>query len=370
MPTCVNMIGSLPPPKSGMPFVTLRMVELVRGRFQHTNVIDVSAGSLSRRSVRYHALRLFRNIRACVELLRHRRHEGRTLYLAISGSLGLAYDLMFLVTARCFGFNMIVHHHSYVYIDQDSVLMRACTVVAGPDAVHLFLSEDTADSFQGRYPRVRRRLVLPNTFVLESFQSAYQPVKSRTRELRIGLLSNLSCDKGLEAFVETGERAVSEGLNVTSVLAGPLAGPRERAIVDRALERTGERLRYIGPVYGQDKENFYRDIDVFVFPTAHKDEAQSLVVLEALASGVPVISYERGCIGSMLADGGVTVPVDDNFIEIALTHLKRLHDNRRLLEDMSRCARERFEVMRGTQDRALREVFRVLSESSQGAVRR
>lgn len=93
-------------------------------------------------------------------------------------------------------------------------------------------------------------------------------------------------------------------------------------------------------------------------------------MLEALASGVPVISYERGCTGSMLPDGGVAVPVGDNFIETALTHLKRLHDNRRLLEDMSRCARERFEVMRGTQDRALREVFRVLSESSQGAVGR
>ena len=60
----------------------------------------------------------------------------------------------------------------------------------------------------------------------------------------------------------------------------------------------------------------------------------------------------------------------DDFVETALTHLKRFHDNRRLFEDMSQYARERFEVMGATQDRAPREVFRALSESFRGAVGR
>ena len=60
----------------------------------------------------------------------------------------------------------------------------------------------------------------------------------------------------------------------------------------------------------------------------------------------------------------------DDFVETALTHLKRFHDNRRLLEDIPQYAQEWFKVMGATQDRALREVSCALPESFRGTVGR
>jgi glycosyltransferase involved in cell wall biosynthesis len=53
-------------------------------------------------------------------------------------------------------------------------------------------------------------------------------------------------------------------------------------------------------------------ISAFVFPT--RNEAQGLVLLEALASGTPVVAYGRCCIsGDMGQTGGLVVPVGASF---------------------------------------------------------
>jgi len=59
-------------------------------------------------------------------------------------------------------------------------------------------------------------------------------------------------------------------------------------------------------------------MSAFVFPT--RNEAQGLVLLEALASGTPVVAYGRCCIsGDMGQTGGLLVPVGASFEKMAAT---------------------------------------------------
>ncbi len=59
------------------------------------------------------------------------------------------------------------------------------------------------------------------------------------------------------------------------------------------------RFDYRGPVYGAEKQKFFRDIHAKVFPTRSLD-AQPLVIMEAFAHGRPVVSFAKGCIPDML----------------------------------------------------------------------
>lgn len=74
-----------------------------------------------------------------------------------------------------------------------------------------------------------------------------------------------------------------------------IAGPREDEAYAQALEREaaaaglGERFRLIGYVDGQAKTNFLREARVLALPS-RDTENFGIVVLEALASGVPVVA--------------------------------------------------------------------------------
>jgi glycosyltransferase involved in cell wall biosynthesis len=93
------------------------------------------------------------------------------------------------------------------------------------------------------------------------------------------------------------------------VLAGPAPSPAEEALVRQALSELGDRLEWRGAVHGDAKLRFFRDIDVFVFPTRYPYEAQPNVVLEALSAGNHVVAPDRGCIREDLERlGGTCVP--------------------------------------------------------------
>ena len=68
-----------------------------------------------------------------------------------------------------------------------------------------------------------------------------------------------------------------------------------------------DRVRFAGPT--QDPRPFYRDADFFVLPTRH--DPCSLVVLEALAMGLPVISTRFNGACEIMIDGTHGYVLDD-----------------------------------------------------------
>jgi glycosyltransferase involved in cell wall biosynthesis len=58
-----------------------------------------------------------------------------------------------------------------------------------------------------------------------------------------------------------------------------------------------------GGQYGKDKEKFFTKADIFIFPTYYHNEAFSLVNLEAMQYGLPVISTREGGIPDVVEDG-------------------------------------------------------------------
>jgi glycosyltransferase involved in cell wall biosynthesis len=104
-----------------------------------------------------------------------------------------------------------------------------------------------------------------------------------------------------------------------------------------------QNVEYIGPKYGTDKDDFYEEIDILVFPTRYINEAEPLVILEAMCRGIPIIAYGRGCIPEILyADCGKVVDTRQEFVPAAMEQIIKWLWNPKVFEAASRAASGRF----------------------------
>jgi glycosyltransferase involved in cell wall biosynthesis len=77
------------------------------------------------------------------------------------------------------------------------------------------------------------------------------------------------------------------------------------------MSKDDSRIRFAGPLSRPQLPEFFASIDLLAVPSVWL-ETGPLVVLEALAHGVPVLGSKRGGIAELVQDGvnGLLVPVD------------------------------------------------------------
>lgn len=128
--------------------------------------------------------------------------------------------------------------------------------------------------------------------------------------IRVVFLGRLAPDKGwvftLQAMVALA-RAID--LDRTEwVIAGP--GPMRTEIED-VLARSVRHLHFAGSIAPEEVPELLTNADLYV--TASEKETRGLTVLEALASGVPVLAPRAGAIPDVVVDGqnGVLHPPRD-----------------------------------------------------------
>jgi glycosyltransferase involved in cell wall biosynthesis len=316
--TIILFAGAMPPPITGQSLVNQQVVSALHPHCQLI-VLDLSPRSL-KRSVVYHLRRLLRTCTAIITILSKRR--GR-LYLSTDSGLGLFYNIAIALSARLARHSIFLHHHSFSYIERRSPLMAMLVAVAGRDATHIFYCDVMRNRFKDEYA------FDGSSFVCSTARSAPPKISTNKmfkgeRPFRVGLLSNLNTEKGLYDFISLLREAKERMLPIYGILAGPPVSQADAEAITAAQQELGARLDFRGPLYGEAKDAFYDEIDVFLFPTRYRIESYGLVLSEALAHGVPVISYVRGCIESYVeGDGGYLIAPDADFVTNALVHLER-----------------------------------------------
>lgn len=240
--------------------------------------------------------------------------EGATVYLAFSGGLRQLVDLMFLLVARSAGAKILIHHHSFAYIDRPRGIVRACFSAAGPSATHIVLCGQMKKRLQGEYASVRQVEVLSNV----GLQGLEVGARRRDALQCVGYFSALTAAKGIFVFLDVVEKIAPIYPEMQFVIAGPCTDDEIAARVN-ALCGKYSQLRYVGSVFGAEKRQFLDSLDVLLFPTQYRNEAEPIAIWEAIAMGVPVIAWDRGCIGGIIGthpEGALSVvPKSASFVE-------------------------------------------------------
>jgi glycosyltransferase involved in cell wall biosynthesis len=237
---------------------------------------------------------------------------GSRVCLALSGGWGQVYDFVTVLLCRIKGARCVLHHHSVVYLDKWQIITALLFLAAGRKAVHIVLCQSMKNNLQKKYKC--REVVLLSNIALSAHRDLQ---KKRNRLKTIGFLSNVTREKGGWEIIELADEIHKRGLPLKCKVAGPCLDSGLRHALHNAHQRGV--LEWTGPVFESAKLNFWNSLDAFIFPT--RNEAEPLVVWEALLAGIPVIAYDRGCISVQVGDAGKIIPKDDNFVESALQQI-------------------------------------------------
>jgi glycosyltransferase involved in cell wall biosynthesis len=123
-------------------------------------------------------------------------------------------------------------------------------------------------------------------------------------EITILYAGRLSKEKGVDLLAEAFLAARSRDPRLHLTLAG--GGPEEQAL----RERLGPHATFLGWLTGEELGRAYASADVFLF--ASRTDTFGQVILEAQASGLPVVAVAEGGPRSLIEDGetGVLVAAD------------------------------------------------------------
>jgi glycosyltransferase involved in cell wall biosynthesis len=283
-------------------------------------------------------------------------------YLSVSGGWGVLYEALITGVCRLRGAALILHHNSFSYIDTHTWRMALLARIGGAKTVHVVLSPGMGERLMAQYPAVERTTTVSNAAFIDDSPStgrfSGRPCGT------VGYLCNISQAKGMHDVLALAAHAQSQKSDLKFVIAGPF----EDEALALEFAHSGQELpnlTYLGPVFGEAKREFFETIDAFVFPTRYRNEAEPLVILEAMSHGCPVIAFDRGCISSMVgSDAGLVVPRNGDFGRLALAQLEIWRESG---EGFAACRGKAFRSFQSLQSEALASRRRLLEYIRDGA---
>lgn len=163
---------------------------------------------------------------------------------------------------------------------------------------YIFVSEVAKNAVNPVYKGTS--IIIPNGIDFERFYNEKEKlIKDDLKRIKVGFLSRLEPRKGLDVLIKA--LAMSDFLrnNVELIVGGD--GPLRRKYEFMAWT-SGIKFRFLGRIVRTEIPAFYKSIDIFVAPS-RGGESFGIILLEAMASGVPVIASDIPGYREVIKDG-------------------------------------------------------------------
>jgi glycosyltransferase involved in cell wall biosynthesis len=278
--------------------------------------------------------------------------QASLVYLTLSPrGFSFLRDLGLIAAFRSFRIPHVYHMHGRGIEERAvrSAIWRSICKFAFSKAYVIVLSEHLYADVARFVPR-ERAYVVPNgipDFPSNEEVSELITCRSAGSVPRLLFLSNMLRAKGPLVLLDALNILVRRGLRFKAVFAGPWRGSITREQFADDVMRLGLRdyVHHIGPVYDLEKQRLFRQADIFVLPTNYENEAFPLVVLEAYAYGLPVVTSNIAGLPDMVVENetGFTLPPEDpekladKLQELISNPMRRIH--------LAQGARRRFESL-------------------------
>lgn len=299
-PKIVAMV-QLPPPMHGVARMNQHAIEALSKQFD-VHVLEMNFSrdlcDLEKPTLRKLILAFWLMLRLVGALPR-----AKALYICFAPTGG-AYirDSLYVLIAKMFRVPAILHLHGRGLPAMcQSRLARAFQKVIFANQSVILLGDSLRSEISGL---ACHATIIPNCLDRASFanppRSGWQPSKP----IKLLWLSNLFRAKGIETLLAACQILRERSINFELTIAGAEGDLSETQLTE-LLERHGimDLTNYIGSVDDKDKASTFSSADFFVFPSHYANEAQPLVVLEAMAAGVPVITSDIATLPDFVRDG-------------------------------------------------------------------
>ena len=345
------VIGPVPPPAHGVSVSTSLVLANPELRkpfaVEHLDTSDRRSGANINT---WDLTNILLGLGALARLVRLLRGERGVVYLSLpQGAPAFLRDSLFVRVAALARWKVAGHlrggefHHFYA---QRGRLYRWWVRVT-LSRIHSVgvLGEGLRVMFEGLVPP-ERIAVVPN-----GTPDPGEGDGGRDPELVL-FLSNLRERKGLLEAIDAALLVVREHPTARFVFAGSWYDARLEQDARRRAAPAGDSIRFLAPVAGEAKQRLLFSAGILLFPPV-EPEGHPRVVLEAMASGLPVVTTDRGAIAETVVHGEGGFVLDEPIPEQLAECVLQLLRDRALWERMGAEARRRY-LAAYTEERASR----------------
>jgi glycosyltransferase involved in cell wall biosynthesis len=316
----VGLIAQFPPLTGGVPVFAAWLLENAGATGARYRPFALEPPAAGRSSVQLTAASLATQARNLRRFLVWLRGAPRLVHICVAGNpTGLARDLMLLALLRASGRRAIAHVHHATDLERarHSLIYRVALRLLGRlSAETVALAPTAAASLASA--GVRAQVVLSQVRIR---CGGPRPLRRHAR-LRVAFVGRLAPRRRAVSTSRPPLRCPSAGADVQVTYAGEERRSGDLALLERECARLGicDVVKFLGHLPVAELRRLYLDVDAVCLPSYR--EGLPLVVLEAMAMGLPVIASSVGAV--VVVDGvtGLLVrPGDVEALRSALSSL-------------------------------------------------
>ena len=240
-------------------------------------------------------------------------------------------DALFIILARALSIRRIFHLHGkgISLTRKKSIVLDFIYRQVFKDAYIILLSDRLRYDIDGLVPPDRVAIV--HNGVADAGKSHQKNVLNGGRPPRILFFSNLLVSKGIYITLQALSIVKSRGHTFYADFVGDWENESVRNEFNSRVVtgHISDNVIVHGPRYQKEKEEFFKNSDIFVLPTM--SDCFPLVLLEAMSFSLPIITTNQGAIEDIVIDGetGFIIPQNAPFILAEHIEYLLLHPNAR-----------------------------------------
>ena len=280
-------IAALPEPTTGQSTANKKIYEEI-SKESEIKLINTSPKT-TKKNFFYHSNRILSHLIAIKSIIL--AQKLRNVYTVYESGHGIIYNKIIFFFTRMKGGRIILHHHTSEHTIAESKRFKSLIDKNSKNITHIFLSKSMEHDFFRNYGNASS-IVINNSSLIKITTPLLH--KNICEKITIGYISNITIEKGIANIYNIIAKLVENNVNFDFILAGPVTDEKSHDVIKKCASIAGEKFKYLGKVYGSSKDDFFESIDLLVFPSEYKYEAQPLVILEAISRGIPVLSSKIG----------------------------------------------------------------------------
>lgn len=252
-------------------------------------------------------------------------------------------DFLFCSTGIILGCKLVIHDHGqYVRELDDSLKGLKKTFLRWMlknMAGSIIMGEKVRQDYAGLADPAKL-LVVPGT-VEDSKEIVIDSPKIPGR-INVLYFSYMSRLKGVYTAFEAMSFILKERADIMVTFGGPLEDQEVKSRLEELQKKYPEQVRSMGYVEDVDQRTkMFRQADIFIFPTLR--DVFGLVLLHAMAEGLPIVASREGTIPEIVEDGTNALLIEKGDAKALADKILLLADDRHLREKMGQTNRRRFE---------------------------
>ena len=247
--------------------------------------------------------------------------------LLITGTGNLFLEQMwFILLAKIFRIKVILHYHGpfYLFWEESSIFKRKCIgFFYGLLDTMIVLSQRDCKCAR-IFLREGKFTIIPNYVTMRDYQLASEKKMSVedniVKIIFIGGINPLR--KGLEDLISVMNEIIPVEKDVRFILSG--GGEVRKCLTADIHSNCWQRVDYVGWLSERQKRKMYKNSDIMVLPSY--DEGMPYVLIEAMASGMAIVSTDVGGIPELIPSekyGIIIQPGDTTALKDSLLLLIR-----------------------------------------------